>query len=193
MALHNDHKILEIGDQTEHVTFQKSHRATKCGFELPMLLHDRLAFSPEEFLRRYEMIQSAMEAQGLDALLIRGPENITYFSGYEVPRVLPVSLHRRAKGGEPCSWSGISNGSTRPNSRGTRSSPRSTIGTIRLPSRQVLPSLGLTSASGSAWRSNASSIRSTSTRRWSANATVRIPRRDTHSLGCPDDQIAGRG
>lgn len=36
---------------------------------LPMVLHDRLAFSPEEFVRRYDVIQAAMEREGLDALL----------------------------------------------------------------------------------------------------------------------------
>ena len=133
MALHNDHKILEIGDYTEHVTFQKSQRATKSGFELPMLLHDRLAFSPEEFLRRYDMIQSAMEAQDLDALLIRGPENITYFSGYEFPGTIGITAWSCQGLANRCSWSGILNGSTHPNSPGARSSPRSMTGTIRLP------------------------------------------------------------
>jgi Xaa-Pro dipeptidase len=101
MAVHNDHKILEIGDHTEHVTFQKSQRATKSGFELPMLLHDRLAFSPEEFLRRYDIIQSAMEAEDLDALLIRGPENITYFSGYESPGYYRYHCMVVPRAGEP--------------------------------------------------------------------------------------------
>ena len=50
-----------------------------------MIVHDRLSVSPEEFIRRYDLIQDAMATMDLDALLIRGPENITYFSGYESP------------------------------------------------------------------------------------------------------------
>ncbi len=85
MALEKDHEILDVAAHTTHVTFQKSTRKTASGEELPMLLHDRLAFSPEEYVRRYDVIQAAMAKEGLDAVLIRGPENITYFSGYETP------------------------------------------------------------------------------------------------------------
>jgi Xaa-Pro dipeptidase len=85
MALAVDREILDVSDHTEQVTFQKSTRKTRCGFELPMILHDRLAFSPEEFLRRYDLVQASMAERGLDALLIRGPENITYFTSYETP------------------------------------------------------------------------------------------------------------
>ena len=50
-----------------------------------MLVHERLAFSPEEYIRRYDVIQEAMARMELDALLVRGPENITYVIGYETP------------------------------------------------------------------------------------------------------------
>ncbi len=101
MALPEDREILEVAEHTEHVTFQRSTRKTGNGYDLPMLLHDRLAFSPEEYVRRYDLIQAAMAGKGLDALLIRGPENITYFTGYETP-----SYHRYhcvvvPKDGEP--------------------------------------------------------------------------------------------
>src|ERR1051325_4411250 len=85
MDLGKDHEILDVAKLTTHVTFQKSTRKTAAGYELPMLMHARLAFTPEEYVRRYDVIQAAMAKEGLDALLIRGPENITYFSGYETP------------------------------------------------------------------------------------------------------------
>jgi len=50
-----------------------------------MRSHARLAFSLDEYRRRYDLIIAAMRRQKLDALLIRSPENITYVSGYETP------------------------------------------------------------------------------------------------------------
>lgn len=85
MALEKDRPILDVAEHTEHLTFEKTTRPTKRGFALPMLVHDRLAFSPAEYVRRYDLIQESMRKAGLDVLLIRGPENITYFSGYETP------------------------------------------------------------------------------------------------------------
>jgi Xaa-Pro dipeptidase len=101
MALDQDRDIFDVADHTEHVTFQKTSRKTESGFDLPMILHDRLAFSPEEFVRRYDVIQAAMEREGLDALLIRGPENITYFSGYETPGYYKYHCVVVPKDGEP--------------------------------------------------------------------------------------------
>ena len=80
-----DREIIEVAKHIGQVTFQKSTRRTKTGIALPMLVHERLAFEPEEFVRRYDAVQAAMNVLGLDALLIRGPENITYFIGYETP------------------------------------------------------------------------------------------------------------
>ena len=101
MALSADREILDVARHTEHVTFQKSTRKTKSGFDLPMLLHDRLAFSPEEYVRRYDVIQDGMAKSGLDALLIRGPENIAYFSGYELPGYYRYHCIVVPKHGEP--------------------------------------------------------------------------------------------
>lgn len=50
-----------------------------------MRSHDRLGFSLAEYRRRYDQVLASMEERGLDALLIRSPENITYLSGYETP------------------------------------------------------------------------------------------------------------
>ncbi len=80
-----DREVLDVAEITEHVTFQKTTRTTASGYQLPMIVHDRLAVTPEEYARRYDLIQAMMAERGLDALLIRGPENITYFSGYETP------------------------------------------------------------------------------------------------------------
>jgi Xaa-Pro dipeptidase len=84
-AVEKDREVLDVAEHTEHVTFQKTSRPTASGRYLPMIVHDRLAVSPEEYVRRYDLIQAAMAEHDLDALLIRGPENITYFSGYETP------------------------------------------------------------------------------------------------------------
>src|SRR5690606_8022665 len=80
---------------------QKSSRRTRSGFELPMLLHDRLAFSPEEYVRRFDLIQEAMAARGLDALLVRSPENITYLIGYETPGYYKYHCVVVPRDGEP--------------------------------------------------------------------------------------------
>ena len=68
MALDQDREIFDVADHTEHVTFQKTSRQTETGFDLPMIVHDRLAFSPEEYVRRYDTIQASMDERGLDAL-----------------------------------------------------------------------------------------------------------------------------
>ena len=101
MALDKDREIFDVADHTEHVTFQKTTRKTASGYELPMILHDRLAFTPEEFVRRYDVIQAAMDRQGLDAVLARGPENITYCSGYETPGYYKYHCVVVPKDGEP--------------------------------------------------------------------------------------------
>jgi Xaa-Pro dipeptidase len=68
-----DREILDVAEQAEHVTFQKTSRRTSSGYFLPMIVHDRLSVSPEEFIRRYDLIQGGMATMDLDALLIRGP------------------------------------------------------------------------------------------------------------------------
>ncbi|MGF7163623.1 Xaa-Pro dipeptidase [Rhodoligotrophos appendicifer] len=100
-AIEADHKILDVAEHTEHVTFQKTSRKTSNGYYLPMIVHDRLAVSPEEYIRRYDLVQDAMARMDLDALLIRGPENITYFSGYETPGYYRYHSVIVPRGGEP--------------------------------------------------------------------------------------------
>lgn len=101
MALALDRDILSVAEHTEHVTFQPTTRKAQSGFDLPMIVHDRLAFTPEEYVRRYDTVQAAMEAMGLDVLLIRSPENITYFTGYETPGYYKYHAIIVPKGGEP--------------------------------------------------------------------------------------------
>lgn len=101
MRLETDRDIIDVASHTEQVTFQKTTRPTRSGFRLPMLVHERLAVSPEEYIRRYDAVQEAMAAMGLDALLIRGPENITYFIGYETPGYYKYHCVVVPKGGEP--------------------------------------------------------------------------------------------
>ncbi len=101
MALDQDREIFDVAEHTEHVTFQKTERKTQSGYGLPMIVHDRLAFTPEEYVRRFDAIQAAMALAGLDALLVRGPENITYFSGYETPGYYKYHCVVVPKDGEP--------------------------------------------------------------------------------------------
>ncbi|MCI5076909.1 Xaa-Pro peptidase family protein [Oricola sp.] len=101
MALEQDREIFSVAEHTEHVTFQPTTRRAASGFELPMIVHDRLPFTPEEYVRRYDIVQAAMAEMDLDALLIRGPENITYFTGYETPGYYKYHCIIVPKDGEP--------------------------------------------------------------------------------------------
>ena len=101
MMLDNDREIFAVSEHTEHVTFQPTTRKTASGYELPMIVHDRLAFTPEEYVRRYDVIQDAMAKNELDALLLRSPENITYLSGYETPGYYKYHCIVLPKDGEP--------------------------------------------------------------------------------------------
>ena len=52
---------------------------------IEMRSHSRLGFSLSEYKRRYDLVLAGMKHRGLDVLLLRSPENITYVSGYETP------------------------------------------------------------------------------------------------------------
>jgi len=54
-------------------------------FRPRMKAHPRLAFTRDEYLRRYDLVLEGMRRERLDALLVRSPENITYLTGYETP------------------------------------------------------------------------------------------------------------
>jgi Xaa-Pro dipeptidase len=52
---------------------------------MEMIGHDRLAFSLAEYRRRYDQVKWGMRDLGVDAFLVRTPENIYYLTGYENP------------------------------------------------------------------------------------------------------------
>jgi len=58
---------------------------TRRPFNLKMNAHRRLPFTVDEYRRRYDHAIALLKAAGLDALLIRSPENICYLTGYETP------------------------------------------------------------------------------------------------------------
>ncbi|MSO92816.1 MAG: aminopeptidase P family protein [Rhodospirillales bacterium] len=51
--------------------------------QVPKKEYCGLAFSLPEYRRRYDLVMGAMRARGLDALLLRCPENICYLTGHE--------------------------------------------------------------------------------------------------------------
>ena len=55
------------------------------GGPVTMNRHGRLGFSLGEYGRRLEVVLANMRGLGVDALLVRGPENITYLTGFETP------------------------------------------------------------------------------------------------------------
>ena len=77
--------IIDVYDIATEAEVQKQSRKLNNGHEITFAYSDRLAFSLDEFQRRFDLIQKKMENEGLDALLVRGPENITYLCGYETP------------------------------------------------------------------------------------------------------------
>ena len=77
--------IIDVYDIATEAEVQKQTSKLKNGHEIIFAYSDRLAFSLDEFQRRYDLIQDKMKTEGLDALLVRGPENITYLCGYETP------------------------------------------------------------------------------------------------------------
>ena len=80
-----DKGILDVYEQATEVAIEKTARQLSNGNDLSMIYSDRLPFSLDEFVRRYELICKGIEEAGLDAVLVRTPENITYFCGYETP------------------------------------------------------------------------------------------------------------
>src|SRR5262245_14596888 len=83
--LKEDREIFEVAERADQVTFEKKVMSAADGSVVSMLQHARLPFSLTEYLRRLNAIRSAMDRAGLDVLLVRSPENITYVSGYQSP------------------------------------------------------------------------------------------------------------
>ena len=57
----------------------------KTSKDIKMIGHERLPFSLDEYRRRYDLVLEGMATVGVDVLLVRGPENICYLTGYETP------------------------------------------------------------------------------------------------------------
>ena len=72
-------------DTGDSMAMKRSRKTTPAGHRLVMNDHRQLAFSPEEYQRRYDLVLENMRRVGTDVLLVRGPENITYLTGYETP------------------------------------------------------------------------------------------------------------
>ena len=82
---HGDRPIIDVREIATQTTLETVAKSTRVGKPVDMNRHDRLGFTLDEYLRRYELILGQMQMQGLDALCLRSPENITYMSGYETP------------------------------------------------------------------------------------------------------------
>lgn len=85
MQQNADKPIVEVADIATETTLERVNLQTAAGHDLPMNRHSRLGFSLEEYLRRYELVVARMRERGLEALCMRSPENITWFTGYETP------------------------------------------------------------------------------------------------------------
>jgi Xaa-Pro dipeptidase len=80
-----DRAIVDIRDIATQTVLEPVSKTMRDGKLLSMYRHPRLGFTLEEYLRRYELMLDGMRQQGLDAVCLRSPENITYLSGYETP------------------------------------------------------------------------------------------------------------
>ncbi|HSG89761.1 MAG TPA: Xaa-Pro peptidase family protein [Pseudomonadales bacterium] len=74
--------VREIAPQTRFDTVQLP---LDDGGVLTMNTHGRLGFTVMEYRRRWQLVLANMAAAGLDAMLVRAPENITWLTGYETP------------------------------------------------------------------------------------------------------------
>ena len=66
-----------------------------------MNTHRRLPFRREEYERRYDQTLEYMQRAGVDVLLVRSPENITYLTGYETPGYYGYHCLVIARGEQP--------------------------------------------------------------------------------------------
>ena len=74
---------------------------TESGHQLTMNEHRRLPFTLAEYQRRYDIVLDNMKRAGVDALLVRGPENITYLTGFETPGYYGYLCLILARGEQP--------------------------------------------------------------------------------------------
>ena len=79
----------------------KVRKTTAAGHRLTMNQHRRLPFKLEEYQRRYDLVLDNMKRAGVDAMLVRSPENITYLTGYETPGYYGYHCLIIARGEQP--------------------------------------------------------------------------------------------
>lgn len=69
----------------EKISLDGAAMRTPGGLAVKMSKNGNIPFSQSEYLRRLDQVVQGMGNKGVDALLVRGPENITYLTGYETP------------------------------------------------------------------------------------------------------------
>ena len=77
--------IVDVREIAPETIFETVQQPLDDGTVLTMNTHGRLGFTLMEYRRRWEAVLANMARTGLDALLVRAPENITYLTGYETP------------------------------------------------------------------------------------------------------------
>ena len=67
-----------------------------------MKIQKTLAFGAEEYARRLERVRRTMAERGIDCLLVHGPENICYLSGFHTSGYYFVQMLLVPRDAEPC-------------------------------------------------------------------------------------------
>jgi Xaa-Pro dipeptidase len=80
---------------------KKASKPKISAFAPNMMDHHRLNFTVGEYQRRYDIVTKAMEKAGVDVLMVRGPENICYLTGYETPGYYGYHNLIIPRGGQP--------------------------------------------------------------------------------------------
>lgn len=77
--------VVDVREIAPATVFDTEERVLSDGTRLSMNTHGRLGFSLDEYQRRWQAVLTNMAMAGLDVLLVRAPENITWLTGYETP------------------------------------------------------------------------------------------------------------
>jgi Xaa-Pro dipeptidase len=77
--------VVDVREIAPETVFETVQMPLTAGGLLTMNTHGRLGFTLMEYRRRWEAVLDNMARLGLDAMMVRSPENITYLTGYETP------------------------------------------------------------------------------------------------------------
>lgn len=77
--------IIDVREIAPETVFETVQQRLGNGDLLTMNTHGRLGFTLLEYQRRWETVLGNMAASGIDLLMVRSPENITWLTGYETP------------------------------------------------------------------------------------------------------------